>query len=115
MGTATLEQTYLPIWFRSTAGLAPAGIETLTIGLHRYMNGDIRGTVHQDVAGAFIIEMGDTQGVFDTYFNVPQDLTMPNFQYPFNIVIIQPFVRFTFTNGGAPSTYFRASVRALPI
>jgi hypothetical protein len=105
----------LPIILQSLGAQGPGATSTLlTFGLHSFLNGRVRGTFHQAVAGTLLIEMGDTQTVFDTTFAVPRDASMPGFAYPFDIILIQPFTRFTFTNGGAPSTFFRSSVVALP-
>jgi hypothetical protein len=80
-----------------------------------FLNGRLRGNAHQDVAGVLLIEFGNSPTVFDLAFTVVQDASQPGFQYPFDVIILQPFVRVSFTNGGAGSTFHRANVEALPV
>lgn len=86
----------------------------LTYNLSGMINGTVRGVAWQDVAGVLTVEQGFDAATFDNVFTVIQDAAQPNFRYPFSIIVIQPFVRFTFVNGGAPSTFFRADFSALP-
>lgn len=97
------------------AGLAAGAIRTVTIDLSGMQNGRLRGNFHQDVAGTLVVEQGFTQTLMDLSWTVPQDPTQPDFQYPFDIILLEPFVRITFTNGGAVSAFFRAFVVALPV
>ena len=100
-----------------SVGLAPAQVVTVTFDLSNYINGRVRGNFHQDVAGVLEVLYGNdsTPANMDLDFVVPQDAAQPNFQYPFDIIVIQPFCQVTFTNGGAPSTFFRAYVTALAV
>lgn len=84
------------------------------IAFHGMLNGRLRGNVHQDVAGTLLVEQGIDTTAFDLAFTVTQDLTQPGFQYPFDIIIIQPFIRITFTNGAGASAFFRGYYDALP-
>jgi hypothetical protein len=95
-------------------GLAPAGVVTNTIGLLSFVNGRIRGSFHQDQDGVFTIEQGNNATTMDLNFTVVRDLTQPDFQWPFDVIVIQPFVRLTFTNGPLASSFLRAFVVALP-
>ena len=79
------------------------------------LNGRLRGNANQDVAGTLLIEFGNVAGLFDLGFVVTQDVTQAGFQYPFDVIILQPFVRISFTNGGAASAFFRANVEVLPV
>lgn len=117
MSTASfLDKAPMPFFRENVlAGLAAGAVRTETISLAGMQNGRIRGNFHQDVAGTLVIEQGFSQTLMDLSWTVPQDPTQPNFQYPFDIITIEPFVRFTFTNGPAPSTFFRAFVVALPV
>jgi hypothetical protein len=93
-----------------------AGISvTATFDVSNYINGRIRGNFHQDVDGTLNVLFGNDSSVMDLDFPVPQDVAQPDFQWPFDIIIIQPFVRITFVNGGAPSALLRAYITALPI
>lgn len=85
-----------------------------TVSLRGLLNGRLRGNAHQDVDGDLLIEFGNSATVFDLSFTVTKDGTQPDSQYPFDVIILQPFVRVSFTNGGAAATFFRASVQALP-
>jgi hypothetical protein len=108
----------LRVWSEGFVGLELlAGATNLrTFPLHNYVNGRLRGNFHQDGGVATIlIEQGSSQGVMDLSFTVTQDVSQPNFQYPFDVIIIQPFVRISYTNGGAPNTFARVDITALPI
>jgi hypothetical protein len=50
----------------------------------------------------------------DLSFTVTRDVTQPDFQWPFDVIVIQPFVRLTFLNGALASSFLRAFVVALP-
>ncbi len=98
------------------AGLAPAATGvSLIFNVSGMLNGTCRGIAWQDVAGVFTIEQGYDPSTFDNIFTVTQDLTQPDFRYPFYVSVLQPFWRFTFVNGAAPSTFFRANFSALPV
>ncbi len=84
------------------------------IALHSMLNGRLRGNVHQDVVGTLVVEQGIDVTAFDLSFTVVQDATQPDFQYPFDIIILQPFVRITFTNGAGASAFFRGFFDAVP-
>jgi hypothetical protein len=96
-------------------GVAPAAGFTVTFDVSNYINGRIRGNVHQDVAGTLDVFYGNNAAFMDLDFTVPQDLLQPDFQYPFDIIVIQPFLRVTFVNGAAPSTLLSAYITALPV
>lgn len=97
-------------------GLAAGASVQYVFNVTGYRGGFLRGTFHQDVTGTPLVEFGESASVFDNTFQVSQDTDPPQtpFRFPFSIMIMQPFVRITFTNGGAPSTFFRADVTALP-
>lgn len=84
------------------------------IAFHGMLNGRLRGNVHQDVDGTLVVEQGIDVTAFDLAFTVTQDLTQPDFQFPFDIIIIQPFVQITFTNGAGASAFFRGYFDAVP-
>jgi hypothetical protein len=98
-------------------GLLAGQTISLTYDVSNYINGRVRGNFHQDVAGVLDVFYGNDAVTMDLDFTVP--ICAPPqpspFQYAFDIIIIQPFLRFTFVNGAAPSTFFRAYVSALPI
>jgi hypothetical protein len=96
-------------------GLVGAQVATVTFNLTNYINGRVRGNFHQDQAGVLQILYGNDSTTMDLDFVVPQDVAQPNFQYAFDIIVIQPFCQITFTNGGAASSFFRAYVSALPV
>jgi hypothetical protein len=96
-------------------GLAPAEVVTVTFEVTNFRNGRIRGNFHQDVAGTLHVRFGNDSTTMDLDFTVPVCPLNPPFQYPFDIIVVQPFVQVEFTNGGAPSTFFRSYVTALPI
>lgn len=98
-------------------GAQSGGATVFTFGpfsVRGYMNGRLRGNAHQNVVGVFLLEWGNTPSVFDLSFEVGRDTTQPDFQYPFDVIILQPFLRATFTNGGGASAFFRANIQALP-
>ena len=80
-----------------------------------YLNGSLRGNAHQDQAGVLLIEFANDAVTPDLAFTVTQDASQPNFQYPFTVIILQPFVRISFTNGGVASSFFRANVSVLSV
>jgi len=98
------------------AGLAGAavGFTTGWIDVTSVLSGSLRGNAHQDVAGVSLIEFSNDASNVDLSFTVTQDVTQPGFQYPFSVIILQPFARVSFTNGGAASTFFRANVEVQP-
>ena len=98
-----------------SGGVPAAGGFSVTYDLSNYINGRIRGNLHQDVVGALDIFFGNDSAVMDLDFSVPQDLLQPDFQYPFDIIVIQPVCRFTFLNGAGASSLLRAYFTALPI
>ena len=75
----------------------------------------MRGNVSLDVAATLGILYGNDKATMDLSFVVPQDVAQPNFQYPFDIIVLQPFCRIVITNGAAPSGFFRSFVSALPV
>jgi hypothetical protein len=97
------------------AGLAPAAVVTAgkcnLEGFNR-----IRGQAVQDVAGTLVVSFfGVPQGGLLAQYTVPQDLSQVfAFVYAYDIIMLSPYVEITFTNGGAPSTFFRAHNEALP-
>jgi hypothetical protein len=103
------------IWNASAAGIGAAAVVTMgkinLTGMQR-----TRGSVTQDVAGTLVINQyalpADT--VPAASFSVPVDVAQPPFRYTWDVIVIHPYVEITFTNGGAPSTFFRASALALP-
>lgn len=80
-----------------------------------FLNGRLRGIAHQDVIGTMLIEFGPTPVNMTTRFEVTQDTDQSDFQYPFDVIVLAPFVRLSFTNGGAAATFFRANAQVLPI
>jgi hypothetical protein len=80
-----------------------------------FLNGRLRGSAHQDVAGVCTVTFGLSPASMDLSWVVPQDASQPGFQYPFDIIILQPFVSVTFVNGGGAIAFFRANLQALPI
>ena len=96
-------------------GLAPTQVVTVTYDLSNYINGRFRGNFHQDAVGVLDILYGNDKTNMDLDFVVPQDVNQPNFQYAFDIIVIQPFCQITFTNGAGASSFFRAYVSALPV
>ena len=95
-------------------GIGATGF-SIVQSLRGMLNGRLRGNANQDVAGSLLIEFGNTATLFDLGFVVTQDVTQAGFQYPFDVIILQPFVRISFTNGGGASTFFRANVEVLPV
>ena len=93
------------------------GITGFTLGplnVSGFLGGRFRGNVHQDVEGVLKIEFGESPTNFDLEFDASQDVRHPGFQYPFDVIILQPFARISFVNGAGASAFFRANVQALP-
>lgn len=102
----------------------PAGVgigaTAFTFGpfcMRGFLNGRIRGNAHQDQDGTMLLEWSVTPTGFpvDLSFDVPRDTNQPDFQWPFDVIVLQPYLRVSFTNGGVASSFFRANVEALPI
>ena|GEM_PF-2583403 len=104
---------------------AGATVQFGPINVAPFHAGRLRGSVHvdQDAAvGGFVLFQGAKQDYANPAFPTPslrfvvtRDVTQPNFQYPFDVIVIQPFIAFTWTQGAAPPTFFRVSVEALPL
>jgi hypothetical protein len=96
-------------------GLGNGQAVTVTYEVSNFINGRVRGNFNQDQAGTLRVRFGNDSTTMDLDFDVPQCPLNPPFQYPFDIVVLQPFVQFEFTNGVVPSTFFRAFMSALPV
>jgi hypothetical protein len=96
-------------------GLGAGAVVTVTFDVSNYINGRIRGNFFQDEEGTLNVLYGNDAANMDLDFEVPLDTDQPDYNYPFDIIVIQPFVRLTFTNGGVPSSLLHAYVVALPI
>jgi hypothetical protein len=115
--TARVAQS-LRTW--SPANVAKAGGAVTTAGkinLGGYRR--IVGQVVQDVATTVVIEFrserSPTAPVVETY-TIPQDASQVGvFAYTWDITIRADYVTITATNGGAPSTFFRAHNEAYPV
>ena len=79
------------------------------------LNGRLRGNVHSAQDGTLLIEWGSSPTTFDLAFDVSRDATQADFQFPFDVIVYQPFLRVSFVNGGAASAFVRASIQALPV
>jgi hypothetical protein len=99
----------------SGEGLLAGQVVSVTYDLGNMINGRVRGNFHQDVEGELHVFYGNDRNNMDLDFDVPQDIEQPNFQYAFDIIIIQPFCRIEFTNGAGDGTYFRGFVSSLPV
>ena len=99
----------------SGLGAGVTGFDVGPLNLKAFANGRLRGSVHQDRAGALVIEQGVNASDMDLDFTVVRDTSVGDFQYPFDVIILLPFVRISFVNGGAASSFFRALIQALPI
>lgn len=101
----------------SSAGLGggDTGFDVGPLNLEAFVNGRLRGSAHQDKGGTLLIEQGINASDMDLDFTVTRDTSVSDFQYPFDVIIILPFVRISFVNGGAASSFFRARIQALPI
>lgn len=107
----------LPQPFVVAGGLG-AGATGFSIGfvnVSSYLNGRLRGNAHQDQVGTMLIEFANDDTNVDLAFTVTQDATQPDVQYPFDVIILQPFVRVSFANGGVASSFFRANAAVLSI
>lgn len=118
MSNQTILASPMPLWQLDTT-LGAGAVVSQELNLRRFLNGRIRGSVESDVAkSTFYIQQGlsrvDLPGLS---WDVPQDAAIvgPNLHYPFDVIVIQPYVKLEFTNGAAPATLFRVFVEALPI
>lgn len=105
------------IWFvNEPAGFGAAEVRTMgPISIAAFSNGRLRGNVHASSAGVLVVEQGLVRGVADLQWTVAQDTTQPDFQYPFDIFVDLPFLTITWTQGGAPTTFFRAMTTVMPV
>jgi hypothetical protein len=95
--------------------IASQQVNVITLDVTGFMNGRIRGNFHQDQDAELHVRFGNDVNNMDLDFTVPQDLQQPNFQYAFDIIIIQPIVQVEFTCGVTDSSFLRAFVSVLPI
>jgi hypothetical protein len=95
--------------------VASQQVNVITLDVTGFMNGRIRGNFHQDQDAELHVRFGNDVNNMDLDFTVPQDLQQPNFQYAFDIIIIQPIVQVEFTCGVTDSSFLRAFVSVLPI
>lgn len=103
------------IWNASAAGIGAGVVVTMgKINLNGMQR--TRGSVTQDAAGTLVINQYalPTDTTPAASFTVTVDPDQPPFRYTWDVIVIHPYVEITFTNGGAPSTFFRASALALP-
>jgi len=101
------------VWSVETGALAPAQVVSNgPMNLSQYSA--VSGNVWSNVAGTLTVASERFPGSGGLVFTVPQDATQPFFQYPFLIAMFEPFVTFTWTNGGGAAVFMRASVQALP-
>jgi len=96
-------------------GAGATAFDTGWVAVGGYLNGRVRGNAHQDQDGTLTVEFGNVQGTGDLAFDVTLDAAQPDFQWPFDVIILQPFVRISFVNGGVASTFFRANAMVLSI
>ena len=96
-------------------GIGVTAFNTGWVPVAAYLNGRLRGNAHQDQTGTLLIEFANDTTDSDLAFTVVQDATQPNVQYPFDVIILQRFVRVSFVNGGVASTFFRANAAVLSI
>jgi hypothetical protein len=102
----------------ATAVQSATGLTMLSFGpfsVKGFLNGRLRGNAHSDAPGAFTVSWGTSPSSMGLSWVVPQDASQPDNQYPFDIIILQPFVSVSFVNGGAAALFFRANLQALPI
>jgi hypothetical protein len=105
----------MPVWQADEGAQAPAAVFTAgPINLGKFLNGRIAGNVFSDAAGTLECLQELTPGSGGLLFTIPVDATVPAFAYPFTIQIFSPYVTMIWTQGGAPSTFLRATVAALP-
>lgn len=94
------------------AGLAGGAVVTGQINVRRFQR--VRGTFRQDVAGTLVLEWRNRWDADPVYsYTVPQDSDQTDFTYGFDVISQGKYLTWVFTNGGAPSTFFRAEVAAL--
>lgn len=96
-------------------GGGATGFNTGFVPVASFSNGRLRGNAHQDQTGTLLIEFANEAGNVDLAFTVTQDVSQPDVQYPFDVIVMQPFLRVSFVNGGVASSFFRANVVVLSI
>jgi hypothetical protein len=110
MGFTVLE--LLEIDPAPAAGLAGGQIVEGQIAVPKFQR--VRGTFRQDVAGVLELEWRLNQASPPILeYLVPQDTDQGDFTYDFDVIRQGRYLTYRFTNGGAPSTFFRAEVVAL--
>ena len=107
----------LRIWFvNEPAGFAGATVRTVgPISVAGYANGRIRGNVRASSVGTLIVRQEIVRGGGGLEWTVPQCLTQPGFQYPFDIFNDWPFLTLEWTQGGAATTFFGAMATVMPV
>lgn len=117
MANALFGQSLMRLWVADEGAQAPLAVfSTGQIQCGAYLNGTLRGSVQVDAAGGTLVCTQRTnRTAAGLTFTIPVDATHPPFSYPFSIIIIQPLVEFTFTNGGVATTFLLADVTADPI
>ena len=101
----------------SAGALAP-GATAFSVGYFNvsgYLNGRLRGNAHSNQVGTLLIEFSNDGVNTDLAFVATQDAVQPDVQYPFDVIVLQSFVRVSFVNGGVASTFFRANSAVLSI
>lgn len=105
----------MALWAADEGPQAPAAVFNAgPFSLAKFVNGRVAGNVFADSAGVLEVIQENLPGLGGLLFTVPQDATMPFFQYPFTIQVFAPYVTIRWTQGGGASTFLRASVTALP-
>lgn len=108
----------LPFWRPASAAKGVGAVDTSgKINLQGYRR--IVGQVVQDVATTVLIQFrasrSPTAPVVE-FYTVPVDASQVGvFAYTFDVTVRAPYVTITTTNGGAPSTFYRANAEAYPV
>lgn len=118
MSSALGSKINLPLWTVDLGAVgAGATADTRGLSIAQYTSGRITGSLFSSAAVTFDVFMDSTMAAVSTglpTWVVPQDGSLPGFQYPFSIQVFEPFVRFRYTVGGAPATFLRVNVQAIP-
>jgi hypothetical protein len=107
----------MPVWNADEGALAPLAVfNTGTFNLSAFLNGHVRGNLFLPAAGAaFTIIQERVPGGGGLVFPVPIDPVHPNFNYPFLVSILSPFVTFQVTNGANAQANVIGDVTAVPL
>lgn len=110
-----LADATMVIWNADEGAQAPAAVFTAgPFNLGKFLNGRVQGNVFSDAPGTLLCIQELTPGSGGITLTIPIDATIPANAYPFVIALFSPYVTFVWTQGGAPSTFLRATVAALP-